>query len=192
MKYTVKKHIGGLVAAIMFVASPIAQAADYLIDTKGGHAAVAFKFKHLGVSWLSGEFKDFDGTFTYDEADPTASAVTVNIRTASIDSNHAERDKHMRSEKFLDTDTFPEASFVSKRVSMMDDGAMKVVGDLTLHGVTKEVSVDANIVGMGDDPWGGYRAGFEGSAVVNTMDFGMKFPPTNTVHMMLLLEGIRQ
>lgn len=192
MKYTVKKHIGGLVAAILFSASPIVQAADYLIDTKGGHAAVAFKFKHLGVSWLSGEFKDFDGTFTYDEEDPTASAVTVNIRTASIDSNHAERDKHMRSEKFLDTDTFPEASFVSKRVSMMDDGAMKVVGDLTLHGVTKEVSVDANVVGMGDDPWGGYRAGFEGSAVVNTMDFGMKFPPTNTVHMMLMLEGIRQ
>lgn len=192
MKYTVKKHIGGLAAAIMFAAAPFAQAADYLIDTKGGHAAVAFKFKHLGVSWLSGEFKDFDGTFTYDEANPAASAVAVNIRTASIDSNHAERDKHMRSEKFLDTDAFPEASFVSKRVSMMDDGAMKVVGDLTLHGVTKEVSIDANVVGMGDDPWGGYRAGFEGSTVVNTMDFGMKFPPTNTVHMMLMLEGIRQ
>jgi polyisoprenoid-binding protein YceI len=192
MKYTVKKHIGGLAAVIMFAASPFVQAADYLIDTKGGHAAVAFKFKHLGVSWLSGEFKDFDGTFTYDEADPTASAVAVNIRTASIDSNHAERDKHMRSEKFLDTDSFPEASFVSKRVSMLEDGAMKVVGDLTLHGVTKEVSIDANVVGMGDDPWGGYRAGFEGSTVVDTMDFGMKFPPTNTVHMVLMLEGIRQ
>ena len=188
----IKKYVSSFTVAAILSVSPFVQAANYVIDTKGGHAAIAFKFKHLGLAWLSGEFKDFDGVFSYDEADPGASTVAVNIRVASIDSNHAERDKHMRSEKFLDTDSFPEASFVSKSVSANDDGEMVVVGDLTLHGVTKEVSIDARVVGMGDDPWGGYRAGFEGSTTLNTLDFGMEFPPTNTIHMELLLEGIRQ
>lgn len=188
----IKKFFSTLSIMALIASAPFTYAEYYVIDTKGGHAAVAFKFKHLGLSWLSGEFKDFDGAFSYDEANPTASTVAVNIRVASIDSNHAERDKHMRSDKFLDANSFPEARFSSRSVSMNDDGGMKIVGDLTLHGVTREVSIDARIVGMGDDPWGGYRVGVEGVTILNTLDFGMKFPPTNTVHLELLLEGIRQ
>ena len=190
---TTQKQLG-LVAllAVLSISSPFAQAADYVVDTKGGHAAIAFKFKHLGLSWLTGEFKDFDGRFSFDAANPARSEVAVNIRTASIDSNHAERDKHMRSKKFLHTDKFPSARFVSKRIEDKGNGAMAVVGDMTLHGVTKEIAIDARVVGIGADPWGGYRAGFEGETTLDTTDFGMEFPPGNTVYMQLYLEGIRQ
>jgi len=187
-----KNQLSKLALVAALLATPLVQAATYVIDTKGAHAAVAFKFKHLNISWLTGEFEDFDGQFTYDEANPKASTIEVNVRTASIDSNHAERDKHMRSAKFLDTDQFPSAEFASKRVEVGADGALTVVGDLTLHGVTKEVAIDAEMTGAGDDPWGGYRAGFEGSVTIDTTEFGMKFPPSNEVELLFFLEGIRQ
>lgn len=167
-------------------------AADYVIDTQGGHASVDFRFKHLNIAWLTGEFKDFDGTFSFDAADMQSSKVEVNIRTASIDSNHAERDKHMRGEKFLNTEKFPDAKFVSTKVTDMVDGRFTVQGNLTLHGVTKAIAIEAKQVGEGKDPWGGYRAGFEGTTTINTGDFGMTFPPTNSVELYLYIEGKRQ
>ena len=167
-------------------------AADYVVDTKGAHASIDFRFRHLNISWLTGEFKDFDGTISYDEADPGASRVEVNIRTASIDSNNAERDKHMRGEKFLNTSEFPHAHFVSTRVESTGDGKATIHGNLTLHGVTKEVAINASLTGAGDDPWGGYRIGFEGTITINTLDFGMKMPPSSMVEMSLYLEGVRR
>lgn len=182
-----------LVTGIVMAASiGTANAASYVIDTQHGHASIDFKFKHLNIAWLTGEFKDFDGTFEFNPEDMQASKVEVNIRTASIDSNHAERDKHMRGEKFLNTSEFPDAKFVSTKVTEMTDGKFQVYGDLTLHGVTKEIVIDSRKVGEGKDPWGGYRAGFEGSVTINTLDFGMGFPPTNEVELYLYLEGKRQ
>ncbi len=169
-----------------------AWAADYVIDTKKAHASIDFRFKHLNISWLSGEFKEFDGSFSYDDAKPAATRIEVNINTASIDSNYAERDKHMRSKKFLDTGKYPAAKFVSTRFEANGDGSATVYGDLTLHGITREIAIDATKIGAGPDPWGGYRAGFEGRVTLNTTDFGMKFPPTNEVEMLLYIEGIRQ
>lgn len=89
----------------------------YQIDTKGAHAFVQFEISHLGYSWLLGRFNDFDGSFTYDEAKLEASIVELKIKTASVDSDHAERDKHLRSDDFLAVENFPEATFKSKNWS---------------------------------------------------------------------------
>lgn len=167
----------------------------YAFDKKGAHQFVTFKISHLGYSWLYGRFNDFDGQFVYDEANPENSTVSVTIDTSSVDSNHAERDKHLRSGDFLDVDAYPEASFVSTGVEALDNGRLAVTGDLTLHGVTKEVVIDAAVVGEGDDPWGNYRAGFEGTTKIRLADFGINAqlgPKSEEVFLTLSVEGIRQ
>jgi polyisoprenoid-binding protein YceI len=170
-----------------------AQAAEYALDIKDAHAFVNFRFKHLGISWLSGEFREFDGRFTYDPDNFGSSTIEMSVDVASIDTNHAERDKHMREPKYLDIGKFPTASFVSTRFEERGDGKFTVYGDLTLHGVTKPIAIDGAKVGEGDDPWGGYRAGFEGTFTLNTKDFGLEnFRPLHQVEMHIMVEGIRE
>ena len=172
-----------------------ALAADYAIDKKGQHAFINFKISHLGYSWLYGTFKDFDGKFSFDAAKPEASKVSVEINTASVDSNHAERDKHLRSGDFLNVDKHPKASFVSTAVKSTGEGQADITGDLTLNGVTKPVTIAATFIGEGKDPWGGYRAGFEGSTSLKLTDFDIKTnlgPASETVELILSVEGVRQ
>ncbi|RBW48386.1 YceI family protein [Marinobacter sp. F3R11] len=167
----------------------------YAFDSKGAHQFITFKISHLGYSWLYGRFNDFDGQFSYDADNPENSSVSVTIDTSSVDSNHAERDKHLRGEDFLYVDEYPEASFKSKRVVVDDDGEADIVGDLTLRGVTREVTLDVEMLGYGNDPWGGYRMGFEAETELRLEDFGI---PTNlgkaseTVEIIISVEGIRQ
>jgi polyisoprenoid-binding protein YceI len=165
---------------------------NYVIDTRGAHAAITFKFKHIGISWLVGHFKTFSGEFTFDPDNIGATTISVDIHPANIDSNHAERDKHMRGAKYFNVAKFPTAKFDSTKVTAADDGMASIEGDLTLHGVTKNIRFDASVVGQGKDPWGGYRAGFEATYTLNTQDFGMSFPPSNTVELGLFIEGIRR
>ena len=170
-------------------------AADYVIDQEGQHAFVNFKISHLGYSWLYGTFKDFDGTFSYDAEQPEASKVNVTLRTASLDSNHAERDKHLRSAEFLNTSKHPKATFTSTSVVSTGEGSADITGDLTLNGVTKEVVINADFIGEGEDPWGGYRAGFEGKTTLQLADFGIKAnlgPASESVELTLAVEGVRQ
>lgn len=191
-----KKTLGSIVlGASLALTGVSAQAADYAIDTQGQHAFINFKISHLGFSWLHGRFNDFEGTFSWDANAPEASRISVNIDPASVDSDHAERDKHLRSGDFLDVDAYPEASFVSTGVEALDNGRLAVTGDLTLHGVTKEVVIDAAVVGEGDDPWGNYRAGFEGTTKIRLADFGINAqlgPKSEEVLLTLSVEGIRQ
>ncbi|MFT4797132.1 MAG: polyisoprenoid-binding protein YceI [Candidatus Azotimanducaceae bacterium] len=168
------------------------QAADYDIDTRGAHAAIQFKFKHIGISWLVGRFNTFEGKFSFDEDAIANTKIAVDIDVTSLDSNHAERDKHLRSDDFLNVKKFPSASFVSTRVVDLGEGKATVYGDFTLMGVTKEIAIDTSTVGMGNDPWGGYRAGFEGTVTINTKDFNLGLPPSNEVELALYIEGIRQ
>jgi polyisoprenoid-binding protein YceI len=166
-----------------------AQAAEYAFDKKGAHQFVQFRVQHLGYSWLYGRFNDFDGTFSYDAAEPEKAKVSVKIDTSSVDTNHAERDKHLRGDDFLDVDKFPEATFES---TSFDGKTLK--GDLTLHGVTKPVSISVEKIGEGEDPWGGYRAGFEGRTTFKMADFGIEKnlgPKSADVEMILSVEGIR-
>jgi len=172
-----------------------AMAADYVIDKKGQHAFVNFKISHLGYSWLWGTFKDFEGSFSFDAAQPEASKVEVKLQTASLDTNHAERDKHLRSEDLLNVSKHPTATFESTSVKSTGDGTADITGDLTLNGVTKPVVISATFIGEGKDPWGGYRAGFEGTTTLKLKDFDIKMdlgPASQTVDLIISVEGVRQ
>ena len=172
-----------------------AMAADYAIDKQGQHAFVNFKISHLGYSWLYGTFKDFDGTFSYDAANPEASKVNVTLKTASVDTNHAERDKHLRSADFLNVSKHDTATFESTSVKSTGEGSADVTGNLTLNGVTKPVVIAAKFIGEGQDPWGGYRAGFEGTTTLKLKDFDITKdlgPASETVELIISVEGIRQ
>ena len=126
-------------------------AADYVVDTAGAHASINFKIQHLGYSWLTGRFNTFDGKFSYDTAKPEASTISVNINTDSLDSNHAERDKHLRGEEFLYVKKYPIAKFVSTKVESLGAERLKIFGDLSLHGITKPVIIMAEKIGEGKD-----------------------------------------
>jgi len=172
-----------------------AMAADYAIDKQGQHAFVNFKISHLGYSWLYGTFKDFDGSFSFDAANPEASKVSVTINTASVDSNHAERDKHLRGSDFLNVEAHPTATFESTAVASTGEGTADITGNLTLNGVTKPVVIKAKLLGEGKDPWGGYRAGFEGSTTLKLKDFDIQKdlgPASQEVELILSVEGVRQ
>ena len=167
----------------------------YAFDSQGRHQFIMFKISHLGYSWLYGRFNEFDGQFVYDAANPENSQVSVTIDTSSVDTNHAERDKHLRSEDFLYVDEFPKATFKSKRIEVDDEGEADIVGDLTLRGVTREVTLEAEMIGHGKDPWGGYRMGFEAEAELRLKDFGIPMdlgPASDTVEIIISVEGVRQ
>lgn len=172
-----------------------ASAADYVIDTKKAHAFIEFKVSHLGFSWVLGRFNRFDGTFSFDEKNPGKASVQVNIDPASVDTNHAERDKHIRSDDFLDVKKYPKSSFVSTSYTPNGDGTGVLKGKFTLHGVTKDLEIAVREIGAGKDPWGGYRRGFEGTATFAMKDYNIKMdlgPASKNVELFLSIEGIRQ
>ena len=184
-----------LAAALAAMMVLPAKAADYVIDTQGAHAFIQFKISHLGYSWLYGRFNTFSGDFSYDATKLADAKIQLTIDTASVDSNHAERDKHLRSADFLNVGKHPTASFVSTKVVPKDDGKFDLHGNLTLNGVTKVVVIAAEKLGEGQDPWGGYRAGFAGSTSLLLKDFDIKMdlgPASSTVQLDLTVEGIRQ
>ncbi|WP_169545137.1 YceI family protein [Sneathiella aquimaris] len=178
--------------ALAAVASP-AYSAEYAIDPT--HSFVEFKTQHLGFSWLAGRFNTISGVLNYDPAkSANDQKIVIEIDTASVDTNYAERDKHLRSADFLDTERFPTAKFVSTGFDGDANGGT-LTGDLTLHGVTKSISFDIKKIGEGDDPWGGYRAGFEGSYDLVRKDFDMGYnlgPAAEVVKLDLYIEAIRQ
>jgi len=185
----------GLLAAASIGFSSMAMSADYIIDTKKAHASIQFRAKHLGFSWLTGRFNKFEGEFSYDPAAPENTTIEVRIDPASIDSNHAERDKHLREEDFLHVQRYKTAKFVGTGLETLSDGKMVMNGELTLHGRTKPIQIQVSEIGEGKDPWGGYRHGFTGFTVINTSDFGMKSilrPESRQIELFLNIEGVRQ
>ncbi len=175
--------------------SASAMAATYKIDTPGAHAFIQFKISHLGYSWLYGRFNSFEGQFYFDEQRPDASRVEVTIDTASIDSNHAERDKHLKGEDFLDVKKFPKATFTGSKFRRTGKNSGVISGYFTLRGIMKPLDIEVSHIGGGSDPWGGYRQGFEGSTKFSLSDFGINYdlgPHSKEVEIILSVEGIKQ
>ena len=184
-----------LFLALILLAQDSLAAERYVIDTRGQHAFIQFRIPHLGFSWLYGRFNDFDGEFTFDPADPAASSVEVSIRTASIDSNHQDRDEHLRGEDFLNTASFPESGFRSTAFTPLGENRYRLEGELSLLGRTAPITIDVTEIGAGTDPWGGFRRGFEGTTTLTLADWGIDYdlgPSAREVELTLSIEGIRQ
>lgn len=163
-----------IAAALAFLATPaLAETETYQIDTS--HTYVGFEVDHLGFSTTYGRFKDVSGTIEIDEANPEKSSVDVKIVPASIDTGDEKRDEHVRGPDFLDVEAYPEMSFKSTGIEKTGEKAGKITGDLTLHGVTKPVTLDATLNRMGAYPLGDdvTAAGFSASVTIKRSDFGM-------------------
>ena len=180
------KIIYGTAMAVCLMASSAAMATDYMIDKKGQHASITFKASHLGYSYIMGRFNDFSGKFSHDAATSVNSKVNVVINSSSIDTNHAARDKHLRSADFFDTSKYPKITFASTAFT-----GDTLTGDLSMHGVTKSITMKTRHIGEGKDPWGGYRSGFEGSVTINAPEFGLP-DYVGDIEVLLNVEGVRQ
>lgn len=138
------------------------------------HSQVEFSVKHMMFTTVRGRFSAVEGTVELDKDNPNASSVRVDIEAASIDTQVEDRDGHLRSGDFLDVESHPKITFRSKEIRglVVEPGTdFEIVGDLTIRGVTKEVTLDARFEGTGTDPWGGTRAGFSASTEIDRRDF---------------------
>ncbi len=164
--------------AVFLLSIPmLASGATYQIDPD--HSSFQFKVRHMTVSNVTGEFKKVRGVVSIDGNDLTGLKVEVILDAASVNTDNAKRDDHLRSEDFFDVAKYPTITFVSKKVTKVDDNRLKVVGDLTIRGVTREVSVDVDGPSPEvKDPSGNIRRGGTGSLKINRKDFGMVWHKT--------------
>jgi polyisoprenoid-binding protein YceI len=160
-----------VLAATLFLAMPLLAADTYNIDKV--HSAAEFKIRHM-VSQVGGKFDDFGGTVNFDKANPAASSVEFTIQTASIDTGTPDRDKHLRSADFFDVEKYPTLTFKSTKITPgSSKDTYNVTGNLTMHGVTKTVTLPVTFLGFVKDPWGNERAGFELETTLNRKDYGI-------------------
>jgi len=167
------KHFIKLIAVIVALAIPaFASASTWSIDPD--HSSVGFKVRHLMVSNVKGSFDRHSGTVDIDDKDITKSRVEVTIDTASINTNVQKRDEHLRSADFFDVAKYPTITFASKKVAKAGGDKLRITGDLTLHGVTRQVVLDVEPLSKeSKDPWGNIRRGTTASTKVNRKDFGL-------------------
>jgi polyisoprenoid-binding protein YceI len=151
-----------------------AAAAVRTLQFDTAHSEVAFQVRHL-LTRVRGRFADFAGTIQLDEAAPERSSVSLTIQAASIDTNQSQRDEHLRSADFFETETHPTLTFTSASVTRTSADTFAVAGDLTIRGVTKPVTVTVSYVGIAKDPWGNAKYGFEAEATIDRKDFGLNW-----------------
>ncbi len=157
-------------------ASPALAADTYTFDK--AHTTVLFQVRHL-LTNVTGKFKDFEGTIQVDRANPAASSVDFTVQTASIDTGEAKRDEHLRSADFFDVATHPKLTFRSTSVKPAGKDTYQVTGDLTMHGVTKPVTLTVTFLGSTKDPFSGNeKLGFDVAGTLNRQDFGIKWNKT--------------
>jgi polyisoprenoid-binding protein YceI len=138
------------------------------------HSKVAFGVKHMGIATVRGEFTDFSGTLEIGEDLSTARAYGT-VKTSSVNTSEPQRDDHLRSPDFFDAARFPELRFESTRIEALDDEEFRITGRLTIHGVTDEIVLHAEVQGTDVDPWGNERIGLEVTGQLSRGDYGMKF-----------------
>lgn len=139
------------------------------------HAEIGFAVRHLMISTVRGRFGAVSGTVTVDEQNPHNSKVDVTVDIGSIDTRQEMRDNHLRSADFFDVEKYPTMHFVSKRIEGDLKGEFRVLGELTIRGITRDVTLNATLEGRTKDPWGNERAGFSASGKINRHDFGLNW-----------------
>ena len=159
--------------AFFFLVIPIfSDAATWQMDP--AHSSFQFKIRHLTVSNVKGDFSKVQGVAVIDDQDITHLKVEVAIDGASVNTGHAQRDEHLRGPDFFDVTKYPTITFVSKKVIKTDTNRLKVIGDLTIRGVTREITVDVEGPTQEvKDPWGNFRRGATATAKINRRDFGI-------------------
>jgi polyisoprenoid-binding protein YceI len=192
---TVRTRILSAVVALGLVAGAVRAADTYQIDPE--HSILLFRVKHLNVGWAYGTINDPTGTLVWDEANPANSSVTVTAELAKLDTDNEKRDAHLKSPDFFNAKQFPTLTFKSTKIAKASAGnnLYDVTGDLTVHGVTKPLTVQLEQVGTAKDPWGNIRTGFEGTFTVKRSDFDMNFMPegiANDVRVTVSFEATRK
>jgi polyisoprenoid-binding protein YceI len=139
------------------------------------HSSVGFHVRHLMVSKVHGRFTSWTGTLELDEQDLTKSRLEVTIDASSIDTKDGKRDDHLRSADFFDVEKFPSLTFVSKQIKRDGDERYLVAGDLTIHGITKAVTLEVEGGSVVKDPWGGTRTGFSATTSISRKEFGLNW-----------------
>ena len=161
-----------LMATLLFASISIAATTNWQIDA--AHSSVGFKVKHMMISDVRGSFRDLQGMVMLDEDDLTNSKVEVTIAANSIDTGIKKRDDHLRSADFFDVAKYPSLNFTSRQVKNIHDGGFDLVGDLTLHGVTKEVVLNVSgPTAEAKDPWGNFRRAATATTIINRKDYGL-------------------
>src|SRR5262249_25597858 len=144
---------------------------DWKLDA--AHSSINFSVRHMVVSKVRGRFAAYTGALHVDDSDITRSALDVTIDASSIDTGEPARDTPLRSPDFFDVEKFPALRFRSTRVERLDEARYRVIGDLTIRDVTREVSLDVEYGGRGKDPWGNERIGFVAKTSLDRKDFGL-------------------
>jgi len=185
-------------AIALFAAAANAQTWEF----DPAHSGIDFKVTHMVISRVSGEFEKFEGKITnFDGNDFTKAGVEVTIDAASINTENERRNGHLRSDDFLAVDSFPTITFVSTKVTQPQDGNFQIIGNLTMRGVTKQVTLDAHLNGIIEDSWGNTRAGFSATTTINRQDYGVSWSKTldtgglvagNDVDISLEVEAVKQ
>ena len=167
-----------------------------LTDTTGTwqidptHTTIGFSVRHAMIAKVRGRFTDFAGSFTLNGDDPANSSAQLTVLLTSVDTQNDDRDNHLRSAEFFDVESFPEMTFISTGVEAKGSDFV-VTGDLSVHGVTKNVPVKFELVGISQDPWGNTRIGFEGEAEINRRDFGLEWNVALDTGGVLVSENIK-
>lgn len=157
--------------AVPAVTSLAELSGTYALDP--AHTRIGFVARHAMVTKVRGAFNEFEGTGVLDGSDPSRSTVSVKIKTESIDTRNEQRDAHLRSNDFLDIPNHPEITFVSTAARQVDETTFELTGDLTIKGVTKQVTIPFTFEGAATDPFGNHRVGFEGSVTISRADYGI-------------------
>lgn len=186
-----------LISLAMLGICQVALAAPETYDLDPTHSFANWSIRHV-VSKTSGTFNDISGTIVIDENNLASSSVDAVIKMASVNSGHAKRDAHIQKDEYLNAAKFPQMHFVSKKVTAQSQDTMDVVGDFTMNGVTKEITLPVKILGKGKDPWFNVRRGFEAHTIIKASDYGFSWmkkpnaPVGDDIEVTLLIEGIKQ
>ena len=177
MGQLLSRFIFGATLAAVLTVSAAATTTTWQIDP--AHTAAGFAVKHLMISTVRGQFKGVTGAVNWDDQDISKSTIDVTIDANTVDTSEPKRDADLKSDKFFDVAKYPTITFKSKKIEQVSAGKLKITGDLTIHGVTKEVVLDVEgPTGPVKDPWGNTRVAANATAKVNRQDFGVKWNAT--------------